>query len=95
MEAAFVCIVATFKRQKTIQTSSNLDFIHFFGNAISIAESYVGQWFYLLTSSILCDVEKVFAKKPGFLPGKETEFLILDKVELMKQLGRGGETKRS
>jgi hypothetical protein len=27
-------------------------------------------------------VEKVFAKKPGFLPDKESEFLILDKVEL-------------
>ncbi|GAX35472.1 hypothetical protein NIES3585_14870 [Nodularia sp. NIES-3585] len=27
-------------------------------------------------------MEKVFAKKPGFLPDKETEFLILDKVEL-------------
>ncbi|MEH1786280.1 MAG: hypothetical protein V7L23_12030 [Nostoc sp.] len=31
---------------------------------------------------MLCDVEKVFAKKPRFLPDKETEFLILDKVEL-------------
>jgi hypothetical protein len=28
-------------------------------------------------------VEKVFAKKPGFLPDKESEFLILDKVELI------------
>ena len=30
----------------------------------------------------MCDVKKVFAKKPGFLPEKETKFLILDKVEL-------------
>ncbi|MEH2126963.1 hypothetical protein [Nostoc sp.] len=27
-------------------------------------------------------MEKVFAKKLGFLPDKESEFLILDKVEL-------------
>jgi hypothetical protein len=42
----------------------------------------MGQWFYFLILSILCEVEKVFAKKPGFLANKETEFLILDKVEL-------------
>lgn len=27
-------------------------------------------------------MEKVFAKKPGFLPDKENQLLILDKVDL-------------
>ncbi|WP_335132943.1 hypothetical protein [Nostoc sp.] len=38
--------------------------------------------FTFFTSSIIGDVEKVFAKKPGFRRRKKTEFLILDKVEL-------------
>ena len=38
--------------------------------------------FTFLTSSIICNVEKIFAKKPGFCRIKKTEFLILDKVEL-------------
>jgi hypothetical protein len=33
-----------------------------------------------------CDIEKVFAKKPRFLPDKKTKFLILDKVELSASL---------
>ncbi len=32
-------------------------------------------------SSRISDIEKVFAKKPGCVSDKETQFLILDKVE--------------
>ncbi len=38
--------------------------------------------FTFLTSSIICDVEKIFAKNSGFLLDTENRVLILDKVEI-------------
>ncbi|ULP72567.1 hypothetical protein BDGGKGIB_02211 [Nodularia sphaerocarpa UHCC 0038] len=56
----------------------------FFATRLVSLKTLWDSGFTFFTSSILCDVEKVFAKKPGFLPDTETEFLILDKVELTK-----------
>jgi hypothetical protein len=42
-----------------------------------------------------CDVEKVFANKPGFLPDNKTKFLILDKVEIKNYfINKFGLTKK-
>jgi hypothetical protein len=43
-----------------------------------------------------CDVEKVFANKPGFLPDNKTKFLILDKVEIKNYfINKFGLTKKT
>jgi hypothetical protein len=60
-------------RTLVLLLSSTLS-IFFVTRSLSLKPLWNGS-FTFLTSSIICDVEKVFAKKPGFLPDKENRVL--------------------
>ncbi|WP_208492303.1 hypothetical protein, partial [aff. Roholtiella sp. LEGE 12411] len=66
-----IFLLAKLQFSRWMRFSSTLS-IFFATRSLSLKPLCDGS-FTFLTSSIICDVEKVFAKKPGFLPNKEIQ----------------------
>ncbi len=63
--------------QRLLEVSNNLlaRLIHFLATRSPKLKPIWNSSFTFLSPSIICDIEKVFAKKPGFLPDKENQVL--------------------